>query len=70
MYQLMVSRNCGISYYPEAEAETLDELQPTIERISDTPFRWVVEEDGQMLAYPVCWTFQEIIGFMDEVSDD
>ncbi len=43
MYRLMVSADCGVNYYPEAEASSVEELLPKIEKLGR--LRWVIEDE-------------------------
>ncbi len=45
--KLMVSEDCGVSYYEEMRAETLEPLQARAEelRLDERMLRWVIESD-------------------------
>jgi len=43
MFKLMVSRNCGMNYFPEASADTVKDLEPAIDELCKTPLRWYID---------------------------
>ena len=48
MYRLMVSMDCGVSYHPEAEADSVGELLSKTRKLEG--FRWVIEnEKGEVV---------------------
>lgn len=49
MKTLMVSYNCGISYYPELKSKDLEGLKNRTKKLDDEQLRWYIEEeDGSM----------------------
>ena len=61
MYALMVSHNCGMSYYKEAEAETLADLRPKMAELDRRMLRWCLEKDGADCWEEVCAIFSGIM---------
>lgn len=46
MYTLFVSRDWGCSYHVEENAETLDALRPTMDKLDKEMLRWFIFKDG------------------------
>lgn len=69
-FKLYVSRNCGMSYYPEKEADTLAELHDTMAELDKDLIRWYLEKDGKDYFGEACAIHKGIIGFMQQVNGE
>lgn len=54
MFALHVSHNCGMSYYKEVEAETLDKLRPRMAELDENMLRWYLTKDGEDYLEEAC----------------
>ena len=46
MFTLMASHDAGCTYCPEKQAETVEELRPSMERLDAELMRWYLDKDG------------------------
>ena len=64
MFRIMSSVDCGCSYHPEAEAETIEELQPIMEELDKNSQRWYVEKDNKQVDDKICSIHKNILGVL------
>lgn len=69
MFALFVSLNCGISYYKEREAETLDELHPRMAELDGLMLRWYLEEDGEDFWEEACAIHKGILKQVKQIAE-
>ena len=64
MFQLMVSHNCGMTYVPDQEAETIEGLGPRMQQLDEQMYRWYLEEDGEPTYERVCGIHAGLLAFI------
>ena len=69
MYQLVVSYNCGISYGPDRQAETLEALEPRMRALDEQLLRWYATKDGEDLTFPVCKIHRGLLAFVQRLNE-
>jgi hypothetical protein len=69
MFTLFVSHNCGTTYFPEREAETLDELRPRMAELDESMLRWYLKKDGKDFFDEACAIHKGILAFMAQVNE-
>jgi hypothetical protein len=68
-YTLVVSHNCGISYYPEQSSENLDDLRPKMKELDKQMLRWCIDKDGEQIVDDlscVCAIHKGIFEFLEK----
>lgn len=70
MYQLMVSRDCGVTYRPYMAAETTFELRTQMELLDGEGWRWYLEKDGEVVEGFLCRRHAMLIAFMETVQEE
>jgi hypothetical protein len=68
MFTLFVSHNCGLTYFPECEAETLDELRPRMAELDESMLRWYLKKDEDFFD-EACAIHKGILAFMAQVNE-
>ena len=68
MFSLMVSYNCGISYWPEHKAETVDELRPRMKELDEQWLRWYVGKDDGEFVDISCAIHSGLLEFIELIA--
>lgn len=67
-YTLMVSHDAGSTYFPDAGADTPQELEPRMAELDQEGWRWYLEGDDDFNY--VCARHKEITKFMQVLRGD
>lgn len=70
MYQLMVSRDCGVTYRLYMAAETTFELRTQMELLDGEGRRWYLEKDGEVMPGFICRRHAMLIAFIQTVQGE
>ena len=68
MFTLWVSHNCGINYFPERTAETVDELRSRMQELDSEMMRWYLDKDGKDYWEESCNIHKGILGLMETIE--
>jgi hypothetical protein len=64
MYALFVSYNCGMYYKEEDKVETLEEIQPKLDKLDKDLLRWYLEKDGKQCLEVTCALHKKMFNFL------
>ncbi len=69
MYKLMVSQDCGASYYCERESYRIEDFKERTEELDNQMIRWGIDdEDNNPIGIP-CKIHREIIQTMQMLNN-
>ena len=69
MYRLMVSHNCGMTYYPERWADNdPSEFDARCDELNADMLRWTIEDENGKAVHRVCAIHAGIMTFMERAN--
>ena len=68
MYTLKVSRNCGLSYEPYCQTETIEGIMHLLEDLDAQGLRWTIEDEKGEPCGPMCARHAAIIAMLQTLN--